>query len=355
MNKGRALLIVTLLIGIAIGLLSSNRIDHSVLAQGDDTGQRSDAEMDAADVVTAVSPAVVTVLNEQRLDSSDSSLVPAGSGTGFIIDTDGHIVTNWHVVDGGQQFEVVLANGETRAAELIGSDRLSDLAVVRIEGDLPGTVAFGDSDALRPGQSVLAIGSPLGTFTNTVTRGIVSATGRDFPGSQNYSNLIQHDAAINPGNSGGPLFNLRGEVIGVNTLGISVDEQGQPVQGLFFAIPSKTVERITGELIQSGAVVYPYFGIEFVNVTPDVAAQNDLPVRFGVYVQGVSAGGPAEAAGIEPGDIILQIGDSSIDAHTTFSEALFEHAPGDTVDVRILRGDEEITLPVTLGERPPNL
>jgi 2-alkenal reductase len=343
-----------LLIGIAIGSLAGGYLDRGAWAQTSNSNRPSN-EMSAEDVVAAVSPAVVTVLNEQRLGDGDASLVPAGSGTGVIIDDQGHVVTNWHVVNGGQEFVVVLADGETREAELIGSDELSDLAVVRIDGELPGVVPLGDSDLLQAGQSVLAIGSPLGTFTNTVTRGIVSATGRDFPGSQNYSNLIQHDAAINPGNSGGPLFNMNGEVVGVNTLGISVDDSGQPVQGLFFAIPSNTVERITDELIQSGRVIYPYFGIEFATITPDVAAQNELPVRYGVYVQGVASGGPAEAAGFEPGDIVLSIGDFEINAQTTFSEALFEHEPGETVDVRVLRDGEEITLSLTLGERPAGI
>src|SRR5262249_45944398 len=172
------------------------------------------------------------------------------------------------VVAGGQKFIVIFASGEKRDAKLIGEDPISDLAVVQIAGKLPGIVPLGDSDALKPGQAVLAIGSPLGSFTNTATQGIVSATNRDFPdpSASNYTNLIQHDAAINPGNSGGPLFNMSGEVVGVNTLGIP-SVNGQPIQGLFFAIPSNSVKKISQLLIKNGSVVYPYFGVGSVTVT----------------------------------------------------------------------------------------
>jgi S1-C subfamily serine protease len=313
----------------------------------------------AEDVVAKVGPAVVTVINEQTFkEASGTQLEPAGSGTGFIIDDQGHIVTNAHVVDGGEKFEVILQNGESRAAELIGSDPVSDIAIVRIDGDLPGIVAFGDSDSLRPGQSILAIGSPLGAFTNTVTEGIISALGRDFPsttGPQNYTNLIQHDAPINPGNSGGPLFTLYAEVVGVNTLGIQVDDQGQPVQGLFFAIPANTVEQIAAKLIADGKVVYPYFGIVTTAVTPDVVAQANLAVDHGAYVQDVPAGGPAAQAGIEPGDVILSIDGVAIDQNSSFVDVLFKYGPGDVVEIALQRGNDQLTVEVTLAERPDNL
>jgi 2-alkenal reductase len=317
--------------------------------------------MSAVDVVKMVSPAVVTVINEQTVQTQDgnSSIQPVGSGTGFIIDTDGHIVTNWHVVTGGSKFEVIYSDGTTVDAKLVGSDQVSDLAVVKVEGDVPGTVAFGDSDALLPGESVLAMGSPLGDFQNTVTEGIVSATNRDFPGStgstSQYNNLIQHDAAINPGNSGGPLLNMNGEVVGVNTLGISVDDNGQPVQGLFFAIPSNTVQKIVSQILDKGEVTYPFVGIRFTDNSPAVAAQNNLPIDTGVVVVDVTKGGPADEAGLQQGDIIIKIGDYELNNQTTFSEALFNYAPGDTVDVVVNRGGDEQTFTLTLGERPQNL
>jgi 2-alkenal reductase len=236
-RRERILFVVGLTLGIVLGGLGIDSRGFGVLAQDAATTQPS-----AVDIVEQVGPAVVTVINEQRFnDNEGTELEPVGSGTGFIIDDQGHIVTNWHVVDGGDNFEVIFADGTTVSAELVGTDEVSDLAVVKVDGDLPGVVSLGDSDALKPGQPVLAIGSPLGAFTNTVTQGIVSAIGRDFPGSQTYTNLIQHDAAINPGNSGGPLFNFAGEVVGVNTLGIPQASTGEIVQGVFFAIPYNTV------------------------------------------------------------------------------------------------------------------
>lgn len=313
---------------------------------------------DASDIVDRVMPAVVTVINEQRFDNGmlGQTEVEAGRGTGFIIDGSGHIVTNEHVVRGGTGFEVILSTGEKRDATLVGADPLSDLAVVRIEGSPPAAVEFGSSESLEQGQPVLAIGSPLGEFTGTVTSGIVSALNRDFPtnarmaGEGIYTDLIQHDAAINPGNSGGPLFDLAGRVIGVNTLGIP--QSGiTPVQGLFFAIPSDHVANIASQLIENGQVSYPYIGVEYQPISPDLAAQNDLPVDYGAFVLAVVPGGPAEQSGIREGDIILGIGDQQIQSQTTFTEALFDQAPGETVTVTVLRGNQERQFEVTLAGR----
>jgi 2-alkenal reductase len=314
---------------------------------------------DASQIVERVMPAVVTVINEQRFGNGflGEMEVEAGRGTGFAIDNSGNIVTNQHVVSGGSSFEVILANGEKREATLVGADPLSDLAVVRMEGPVPSTVAFGDSNTLQQGQPVLAIGSPLGEFTGTVTAGIVSALNRDFPadsglgaGEGIYTDLIQHDAAINPGNSGGPLFDLAGRVIGVNTLGIP--QSGYtPVQGLFFAIPANHVAHIVSQLIENGRAAYPYFGVEYQPISPDLAAQNDLPVDYGAYVLATVQGGPADRAGIQAGDIVLAIGDRRIQGQTTFTEALFAHSPGDTVPVTVLRGNGERQVEITLAER----
>ena len=341
----------------AVGAVPANAQDAA-------TPPPATSEYPAVNVVQQVGPAVVTVINEQTVQGglgTSTQLQPVGSGTGFIIDDQGHIVTNWHVVTGGQQFQVVFASGETRKAKLVGSDQISDLAVVQVSGDVPGTVDFGDSDLLLPGEPVLAIGSPLGQFENTVTEGIVSATNRDFPfdpsqgaTQQNYTNLIQHDAPINPGNSGGPLLNLDGEVVGVNTLGIP-SENGQPVQGLFFAIPSNTVQQITQQLIENGSVAYAYMGVNVVELDPTIAAQNQLDVDYGAYVTAVNPGDPAADAGIEVNDIITAIGDQQVDQNNTFTEILYSHQPGETVSVTIDRGGKQQTVDVTLGKRPANL
>jgi 2-alkenal reductase len=230
---------------------------------------------------------------------------------------------------------------------------VSDIAVIQVDGEVPATVGFGDSSALQVGQTVIAIGSPLGSFTNTVTQGIVSALNRDFPGAPTYTNLIQHDAAINPGNSGGPLLDLHGNVVGVNTLGIP-EEQGNPVQGLFFAIPSNTVKTIAQRLIDEGSIAYPFMGVGITPVTPELVAQFNLPVNQGAIVTSVSAGSPAAEAGIREGDIITAIDDQAIDENTSFTEALFTHNPGDEVRVTVNRNGDERTFTVTLGTRDQN-
>jgi S1-C subfamily serine protease len=307
--------------------------------------------MAAESVADAVAPAVVTVVTEAE---GGRGLTEIGRGTGFIIADDGYVVTNQHVVNGGQRFRVILADGRPRDAELIGSDPVSDLAVIRIKGEVPATVPLGDSDNLAVGQPVLAIGSPLGTFTNTVTRGIVSGLSRTIPGAPLYANLIQHDAAINPGNSGGPLFNLAGEVVGVNTLGISENPDGDVAQGIFFAIPANTVREIAALLIRDGRVVYPFFGVAFEPITPSLAAQFDLPVSDGIYVNDVTEDSPAEEAGVRTGDIVLAINGRRITPQDPFIDILFAYAPGETVTATVLRGDGEREVELTLGERPPD-
>ncbi len=308
------------------------------------------ATLDAAAIARAALPAVVTVLNEQSGGGPGATPTPgvipgAGpqpldSGSGFIIDQQGHIVTNAHVVAGGDTYQVTLQSGETRTAKLVGADPISDLAVIQIDPPVPAVLHFGDSDRVQVGEWVLALGSPLGDFTGTVTEGIVGALGRsvpDQPGMTGYANLIQHDAAINPGNSGGPLLDASGAVIGVNTLAINKAPQVGPVQGLFFAIPSNAVQRIAHSLITTGNVAYPAIGITKMDVTPDVAGQYGLPAPYGVYVMNVIPGSPADHAGLEAGDIITAINGQTVDAQHAFSERLFAHQPGETVDLTVVR------------------
>lgn len=344
MRLSRMIFTIGLALGLLMGTVIATQVGLDVRAQSDGSAPLPTS----AFVVQQVEGAVVSVINVQQSDDFDAAQ-PVGTGTGFIIDDQGHIVTNAHVVEGGDEFLVVFANGDRRDAVLIGADSVSDLAVVRVEGELPAIVPLGDSDALHPGETVLAIGSPLGTFTNTVTQGIVSAIGRDFEGS-GYNNLIQHDAAINPGNSGGPLFNMQGQVVGVNTLGFS-EQNGQLVQGLFFALPSNTVQTITERLIADGQVVYPFFGITYQTITWQRAGQAGLPVDNGVFLTEITSGGPADFAGLTAGDIILAINGVTIDEQNTFSELLFDYLPGDQIAVDVLRGDEQITAGLTLADR----
>jgi len=329
---------------------------NSAFAQGQDNAT-------AVEVIEQVSPAVVTVLNLAATGPfGGGQVTPQGAGTGFIIDDQGHIVTNWHVTYGGDSFAVLLKDATVPIeAELIGTDPRDDLAVLKIDpAQVPAIVAFGDSDALKPGQDVLAIGSPLGAFTNTVTEGIVSALGRNQLESgsnfcQNYSNLIQHDAAINQGNSGGPLFNMSGEVVGVNTLGIPTSDQGVPVQGLFFAVPANTVKVAVQQMIDTGTVEQPYFGIVSRVIDPTSAAYYGWPVEFGVYVADVEPGGPAASAGLQAEDIILALNGTQINASSPLTDILFDYSPGDTVQLTVLRNGEEISVDLTLGQAPQEL
>lgn len=314
-----------------------------------------------ADVVEQVSPAVVTVYNlttAQGLLGGQGQPTEQGVGTGFIINAEGYVVTNWHVTVGGDAYAVQFSDGTSVEAELVGDDPRDDLAVLRIAPEsVPATVSFGDSDALRPGEPVFAIGSPLGQFANTVTEGIISGLGRDqlnqarrFCGV--YADLIQHDAAINPGNSGGPLFNSAGQVIGVNTLGIPTDERGTPLQGLFFAVPSNLVNEIAQQLIATGQIAIPYVGITSEEIDPAVAAQEGLPVEQGNLVVAVEGGGPADEAGLQEGDVITAVDGREITFNESLGNIIQEYDPGNQVSVTVIRDGDEETVNLTLGEVP---
>ena len=304
--------------------------------------------MDAVLVAARVGPAVVTVINQDRPEGAGEP-VPAGTGSGFFLDVAGHVVTNEHVVRDGEAFTVVLADGSDRPAELVGADPVSDLAVLRVEGPVPAVAVLGNSDALLPGQPVLALGSPLGTFTNTVTQGIVGALGRTVPEAGTEAelvDLVQHDAAINPGNSGGPLVNAAGEVVGVNTLGFF------DAQGIFFAVPANTVAEVAGRLIAEGRVVYPHLGVVTVPLDDRLVGQYDLPVDHGAYVARVEPGGPAEAAGIAVGDVVTAVDLEPVGEQRSLAGVLFGHTPGERVQVTVRRGTAALRLPATRGERP---
>jgi 2-alkenal reductase len=247
----------------------------------------------------------------------------------------------------------ILADGTELPATLVGTDPYADLAVLQAQGAVPAVASLGDSTTLQPGETVIAIGSPLGEFANTVTVGVISATGRMITSNEGYQieNLIQTDAAINSGNSGGPLVNLAGQVIGINTLVVRGNGLGSaPAEGLGFAIPSVIAKQISDQIIAQGYFARPYLGIRWQPISPDVSAAYDLPVDWGVYVTDVIAGSPAAQAKLQPGDIITQIGDVQISADNRFLNALFVYQPGDTVNVEVIRNGNKVELPVKLGE-----
>jgi S1-C subfamily serine protease len=313
-------------------------------------------------VAAKVSPAVVRITVMGSSDAGNLGVIPeTGVGSGVIYNSDGWILTNRHVVEGGNEFEVELKDGRVLSGEVYGIDTLTDLAIVKVDGsDLP-TAAIGESDALEVGQLVIAIGSPLGTYSNSVTSGIVSAKGRTITtnGSERpLTNLIQTDAAINPGNSGGPLLDANGNVVGINTA-IATNSNG-----IGFAIPIDVARPIMAQAVAGQPLARPYLGIQFVSISRQLADEEDLPVQAGALVggrdqndqpvNGVTAGTPAAQAGIKDGDIITSVGGKTIDDGHPLDATLSQFSPGQTVSVEILREGERIALDVTLGTRPAN-
>ncbi len=302
--------------------------------------------------VKQVAPAVVTVLNNPGVDPRRSNLV-SGSGSGVIISSEGYIITNHHVIEGAQRLVVIFADTSRQEAELIGSDPLSDIAIIRVQNGVPAVARIGDANALQPGEQVLAIGSPLGNFRNTVTAGVVSALNRSVG---QMEGLIQTDTAINRGNSGGPLINLRGEVVGINTLVVrgSGFIPGPQAEGLGFAVPSTIFGRVSEQLIQNGTVVYPYLGISYVMIDGDFAAEANLPVQNGALINEVVPDTPAAQAGLRPNDIILVFNGVSLAEDNSLRHVLTQYDPGDTVEMIVLRGSEELRVTATLTTRPTN-
>jgi serine protease Do len=273
-----------------------------------------------------------------------------GIGSGVIISPDGYIVTNSHVVDGAMQMRVMLNDRRVLTAKLIGVDNLTDLAVIKIDAhDLP-SVAWGDSTKLKPGQTVLAFGSPFGYFRNSVTRGIVSAVNRQNPYSDDArkpGGYIQTDAAINPGNSGGPLVNAHGELVGINTFIIS---NSGSFAGAGFAIPSQLVRATAEQLIKSGVVHHGYLGISMNDVTPANANFFNLKEATGAIVSQVSPDSPASSAGLKNGDVVDKLNGEKIENGSALQVAVSEDAPGTTVALGIIRNGSPMTVNVKVGE-----
>jgi len=308
------------------------------------------------DVVKKVGPAVVTVVNTLPPQMGFFGRTqPEARGSGVIVDRSGYIITNNHVVEGSQALSVIMADGTKKEARLIGADKYSDIAVIKIEGTNLPTAELGDSSNLQPGQIVVAIGSALGDFRNTVTMGVVSGLNRTLDTGEGYNieNLIQTDAAINHGNSGGPLCNTAAQVIGINTAIIRGSGMtGDVAEGIGFAIPSDTVRTVADQLVRAGRVVRPYLGVTSVAITPQVASYYDLQIKDGILITQVSRGTPAEKAGLKTGDVILKIGNAVVNADNPLTNVLWRHKPGETVRLTINRAGQETVVSVTLAERP---
>jgi 2-alkenal reductase len=327
----------------------------------------TDLEHKFTEVYRSVNPAVVHIFVYEQFEDQ---VFPLGTGSGFLLNDEGYIVTNNHVVTDGESFEVVYANGERSHAEVVGTDIDSDLAVLRAEtiADDAKPIRLGDSGELEVGQFVIAIGNPFGE-AGSMSIGIVSGLGRtltserQIEGGGRYSlpQVIQTDAAINPGNSGGPLLNLNGEVIGVNS---AIRTETGTNTGVGFSIPVNAVRRIAPHLIERGKYVYPYIGIRMQTLDINTAEELDIPAALGAYVLDVTPQTPAEEAGLiesgfnnfgplPGGDLIVAInGEQVKSSDDLISYLVFETEAGQTVDLTVIREGKEISVPLTLGERP---
>ena len=286
--------------------------------------------------------------------------VGGGQGSGFVYDAQGHIVTNNHVVEGGGQIVVSFADGRSMPAQLVGTDPDSDLAIIRV--DVPASelspITLADSDQLKVGQMVIAIGNPFG-LSGTMTTGIISSLDRELNGSQYIiPDVIQTDAAINPGNSGGPLLDLQGRVIGVNS---AIRSASNSSSGIGFAVPANIVQAVAPQLIGSGSVAHPWLGISGGSLTPNGADQLGLSAgTSGVIVSTVSPGGPAATAGLRGGnaqglggDIITAVNNHPVTGIEDLVGYLVQHTVvGETINLQIIRDGNNLSLPLTLGARP---
>ncbi len=324
-------------------------------------GQSESLVVNTADVQTTITqavqkvgPAVVTVVGTIPGQSTPfgSTGNETVSGSGFFISSQGYILTNNHVISGAKDLTVVLADGSQEQATLVGTDQYSDIAVLKVSGKVPAVASLGNSDVLKPGETAIAIGSPLGDFKNTVTVGVISATGRSIDTGQGFTldGMIQTDAAINQGNSGGPLVDLAGEVVGINNLIVRNSGSGTVAEGLGFAIPINTAQAVASQIIQYGFIAHPYLGISYQEITPDIAAAYGLPVQWGVYVTSVTANSPASQAGLGRGDIITAVGGVALDGNHSYINTLFTHKAGDQITLTVVRNGQTLQAQVTLGQ-----
>jgi S1-C subfamily serine protease len=322
----------------------------AVAAQGEVPGDEP-----VAQVAAEVEPSVVQVNVSGVRETPYGAQEQEGLGSGVIYREDGYIVTNNHVVEGADTVEVAFADGTTEEGEVVGTDPTTDLAVIQVNRDGLPAASFDDGRGLVAGQLAVAIGSPSG-FQSTVTSGVLSAVGREFPaeltgGRQDSSlvDLLQTDAPISPGNSGGALADRNGNVIGINVAYLPPQQTG--AEGIGFAIPSYTVVSVADQLIESGEAQHPYLGVSVSDLTPEVADRFGASAESGALIADVEPGGPADAAGVEAGDVVTALGSVEVRSSGDLLSALRQYEPGETVEMTVLRGGEESRLDVRLGER----
>lgn len=354
---------------IAVSLFTGPAPDSGAPTPPPPTIVRGEGPVSYAEAVQKAAPAVVNIFTAKvtlqrgnslfddplfqrffgdRFQSRPRKQLQTSLGSGVIISADGYIMTNNHVVDGADQIRIVLSNGRTLDATVAGIDPDTDLALLHVDAnDLP-TISLGDSQNIQVGDVVLAIGNPFGVG-QTVTMGIVSATGRDQLGINTFENFIQTDAAINPGNSGGALINAHGELVGINT---AIFSKSGGSHGIGFAIPVTLATGVMEQILKQGRVVRGWLGIAGQDITPELAESFDLGERSGVLVSGVLEGGPADRAGIAPGDLIETIDGRPLRSSHDVLNIIAAIAPGEKVRVTGWRGREAFELEVEVSERP---
>ena len=361
-KKTTVLVAVGLVLALLMGLLGS-AIGNSLFGKGSTTiyeGQRESSVIDVAKVDTGklMTPAEVYAANVNSTVGITTSVTTnfwgfqttsAASGSGFILTGDGYVLTNYHVIESSNSISVTLYDGKSYDAVLIGYDESSDIAVLKIDAEGLTPVVLGDSDNLNVGDSVVAIGNPLGELTFSLTSGAVSALNREITLSNSVTmNLIQTDCAINSGNSGGALFNLYGEVIGITNAKYSGSGSGASIDNIGFAIPINHVRGIVESIIENGYVAKPYIGVNVSDVSEETMGYG-LPA--GAAVRDVSEDSPAEKAGLQVNDIITAVNGKEISGRTGLSEAVSAASVGDTLTLTVYRQGNTISVDVTVGEQ----
>jgi serine protease Do len=347
-------------IGVGGGMYLQNALNpptsSTVISNGTDGNTTvTEEESSIAAVAEKVSPSVVSIVGVTQTQSYFRTSSGESAGTGIIVSSDGYVMTNNHVIENASDISIVDSNGARyNDVEIIGRDPLNDIAFLKISSDTTFTAAeLGNSATLRIGQQVVAIGNALGQYSNTVTSGIVSGTGRPITAqgsngqTETLTDLIQTDTSINPGNSGGPLVNMAGQVIGINTAIV------EDANGIGFAIPVNATKGILEGVLENGEVTRAYLGVNYLSVTPDVAEEYDLSVSEGAYIYAsgnanpVAANSPASHAGLEAGDIITKIGDSTLGKAGSLSSVIGQYRPGSTVTLTYIRDGQTRTTDVT--------
>lgn len=335
--------------GLIGGQVVVQQVQRDTTADSVSQGSTSGTDLSIQEVAAIVQPSVVAITTEQMVSTNTwfgGSYVQSGAGSGVIISQDGYIITCAHVVSGASNITVQLYDDTEYTATIVGEDSTSDIAILKIDADGLTPAVIGDSSALAVGETSIAVGNPLGTLSNTVTNGIISALDRQVEVEGNDMNLIQTSASISPGNSGGGLFNASGELIGV----VNAKSSSSDAEGLGFAIPINTAMEIGKELIENGYVARPALGVTVITISDAQTAMQYGVSSYGVYIYSVSSGSGAEAGGLQLGDRVISIDDTAVSSASDLQTYCQSKQVGDTVTLQVERDGKVISCNVTLGE-----